>query len=356
MMTKVRKERDVVIVEARSALEMIDLLSPANGLFRAGSYGGKSFIFRGIGLDHYALLPSAFRTNSQLFSRDKFWKAPRPTIGEQIRMELHGVEEFFRIADRRGIRLPEDSQSLRSGLLDWHEYLLQGRLSASPFPESTRIWPPREFLSLLGLAQHFGLPTRLLDWTWSPYIAAYFAALSACKDIPQKDADANLCIWCFHVEFFDACSEIKGLMSDHCPLQKVTAPGSDNSNLSAQQGLFLVFLESATLADLGRDFKPQPYDEVLLNHLCVREGVLFKFLLPTKEAPELLRLLGSIGVDAASVYPGLSGVVESISEKKYWPDPHTWQSSKSCEETRKRYMRLDKQICALLADSDDRSQ
>ena len=283
----------VVQHDFRSPRDFVQALHPLSGFW--GQTPG-DWIFRGHSDASYPLLPSAHRTEAwrpfTTLNAKTFQPGGSDDMGRAQR-ELGLLSEFFRAADEAGLQVPEFARASQL-------------LSAAP-PRTGSPWPHEDLIPVLALAQHYGVPTRLLDWSRQGRNAAYFAAVA-----PSKDA-TELAVWALNSTLL----RDQGATFPVAACRLATAPRSSNANLHAQAGLF-------TYCQWYEDPKLSPLDEVVSHGVVVLQRisrskspppiVLRKLVLHRERARDLMRLLHIDGVSAMTMFPGFAGVARHVQE------------------------------------------
>lgn len=258
---------------ARSMAEFERLVQPLAG---AGQGPFRHYAFRGQHDAGWTLLPSFAR-----ILRDAAREAPLPLD--------------WRTFERTLVTLLESKAHLYRPLLS----LVRGEASA--------------LLDWLVLGRHHGLPTRLLDWTFSPYVALWIAA----SDLTESDG----AVWAVSVRDVNAPEDIGSLMRpDSEALERVVAAETDakpilffvprvhNERSAAQQGLFSLSADGlADHLDLLR--------AVLLPHEPRRSPPrLLRIEIPSGEKRELVRALRTMNVTAETLAPDLDGYCRELAQ------------------------------------------
>lgn len=196
-------------------------------------------IFRGEDSDLYRLLPRIGR-----FNRQELFNKPLET-------ERVVIEEFKRRSYPFLDRIPED---------DWN-------------------W--------LAVAQHHGLPTRLLDWTENPLIAAYFAVHNRVSEGLRGNA-------VIYVVDQNELSEAN-LSGSPFEIKKtcIFRPKELAARLSSQSALFTAHARTRV-----------QFRHKTLQRWLIEEGCII----------ELDVSVSQYGINPATVFPGLDGIARTVWE------------------------------------------
>lgn len=184
--------------------------------------------------------------------------------------------------------------------------------------EYTSIW------NWVALAQHHGLPTRLLDWTYSPLVALHFAT----ADFTKFHLDGM--IWA--VNYVDT--------KIHLPDQLSLVIEAEGSHIFTAEMLDKAVTTLPELAHLKKDdfavfFEPPSIDERIVNQYAVfsmmsdpnvilsewlpkRSIRYFKIVIPASLKWEIRDKLDQSNINERVLFPGLDGLATWL--KRHYRD------------------------------------
>jgi len=170
----------------------------------------------------------------------------------------------------------------------------------------------------LALMQDHGAPTRLLDFTWSPYVAAFFAlhnttteaVIWACNPVEIEKMK--------RIDLSNPGSFRKYFLSGAGNFVWLGEPYAMNRRLIAQSGTFLV----PAILD-------KSIEEILKGYPNPKE-TLIKFILPADQVREKgMQELYRMNITQATLFPDLDGLARSLAYELefHWAyDPRTMKS------------------------------
>ncbi|MFI4934868.1 MAG: FRG domain-containing protein [Caulobacterales bacterium] len=144
---------------------------------------------------------------------------------------------------------------------------------------------------LSALAQHYGVSTRMLDWSMSPYIAAFFAF---CDSLIFRQPETNdIAVWAIDVLEFERHAKRDFYIASPKSFQ--------NARVRNQLGKFLV--NSTTYATL---------EEYIGLTKPAAGAALRKLTIPASERIVALNDLLLMGISPVDIYPDLEGVARYV--------------------------------------------
>ncbi len=201
---------------------------------------------------------------------------------------------------------------------------------------SEQIQNPSNVIDTLVLMQHYGCPTRLVDYTWSFVVATFFAVRE------HLESNHNFCVWALNYPVLKQYTD-NVLFSKNKVRQTrdiiykfpdfknngiiIVEPNKVTKRMSVQQGL------SIAQTNIGTSFEYNLYsaigtkndpveinlDELAqINQNIINNIKIIKFTFNEKYIQQVRRYLLKYNITSESLFPDLEGMAKSAVEHMFW--------------------------------------
>lgn len=165
---------------------------------------------------------------------------------------------------------------------------------------------PNENGAFFNLVQHHGYPTPLLDWTYSPYVAAFFAyrGIASQRAKNEKDSD-KVRIYVFdQAKWKSDLNQLYNLAPSDLHLSISEFIAIENERMIPQQA-------ASTVTNID------DIETYILSKQKNGQQYLWAIDLPVNERKKVVQELGYMGLTAGSLFPGLDGACEELRERNF---------------------------------------
>jgi hypothetical protein len=216
-------------------------------------------------------------------------------VKSECERDGNNSELLFRGQQQDKQLLPKLARLNLNGEIKSIEVLMLDEFKRSSLPLIE--FEPKDNWDWLALAQHHGLPTRLLDWTYNALVALWFVV----ENSPEKNERGV--VWILKTE----PSDFRDTEQDTNPLNnkvtKIFRSRVMSRRISAQSGVFTVH----RISDKGKVVQFE-------SNATFREK-LIKINIPAESFASIRKSLKMMGVNHSTIFPDIDGLCKHLERR-----------------------------------------